>query len=35
MVLKVEELMQTYSSKTPDEKAEERMEKLGIIGGVD
>jgi fructose-1,6-bisphosphatase I len=35
MVLKIEELMQTYSSKTPDEKAEERMEKLGIIGGVD
>ncbi len=35
MVLKVEELMQTYSSKTPDEKAEARMEKLGIIGGVD
>jgi fructose-1,6-bisphosphatase I len=35
MVLKIEELMQTYSSKTPDEKAEARMEKLGIIGGVD
>ncbi len=35
MVLRIEELMQTYSSKTPDEKAEARMEKLGIIGGVD
>ncbi|MFZ4101173.1 MAG: class 1 fructose-bisphosphatase [Sphingobacterium thalpophilum] len=35
MVLKIEELMQTYSSKTPDEKAEARMEKLGIIGGID
>ncbi|MDP3469942.1 MAG: class 1 fructose-bisphosphatase [Daejeonella sp.] len=35
MVLKIEELMQTYSSKTPDEKAEATMEKLGIIGGLD
>ena len=35
MVLKIEELMQTYSSKKVDEKAEARMEKLGIIGGVD
>jgi len=35
MVLKVEELMRTFSSKTPDEKAEATMEKLGIIGGLD
>jgi fructose-1,6-bisphosphatase I len=35
MVLKVEELMQKYSSNTEHDKAETRMEKLGIIGGVD
>jgi fructose-1,6-bisphosphatase I len=35
MVLKVEELMQKYSSNTEQDKAETRMEKLGIIGGVD
>lgn len=35
MVLKVEELMRTYSSTDPDEKAEATMEKLGIIGGID
>jgi fructose-1,6-bisphosphatase I len=35
MVLKIEELMHTYSSKTPDENAEATMEKLGIVGGLD
>jgi fructose-1,6-bisphosphatase I len=35
MVLKVEELMQKYSPNTEHDKAETRMEKLGIIGGVD
>ena len=35
MVLKVEELMQKYSSNTEQDKAETRMEKLGIIDGVD
>jgi fructose-1,6-bisphosphatase I len=35
MVLKIEELMQTYSSKTSEQKAETTMEKLGIVGGLD
>ena len=35
MVLKAEELMQKYSPNTEQDKAETRMEKLGIIGGVD
>jgi fructose-1,6-bisphosphatase I len=35
MVLKIEELMQKYSPNTEHDKAETRMEKLGIIGGVD
>jgi fructose-1,6-bisphosphatase I len=35
MVLKVEELMQKYSPNTEHDKAETRMEKLGIIDGVD
>jgi fructose-1,6-bisphosphatase I len=35
MVLKIEELMQTYSSKTLEQKAETTMEKLGIVGGLD
>ena len=35
MVLKVEELMRQYSSLTPDEKAEIKLEKMRIIGGVD
>ena len=35
MVLKVEELMNTYSSKNPNEKAEAKMENMGIIGGLD
>lgn len=35
MVLKVEELMQEYSSQSPEQKAEARLENLGIVGGVD
>jgi fructose-1,6-bisphosphatase I len=35
MVLKIEELMQTYSSRTSEQNAETTMEKLGIVGGLD
>ena len=35
MVLKVEEMMQQYSALAPDEKAEKKLEKMGVIGGID
>ncbi len=35
MVLKAEELMQQYSALTPGEKAEKKLEGLGVIGGID
>lgn len=35
MVLKAEELMRQYSGLTPDEETEQKLEKLGIIGGID
>lgn len=35
MVLKAEELMRQYSGLTPGEEAEQKLEKLGIIGGID
>ncbi len=35
MVLKAEELMHQYSALTPGEKAEEKLEKMGVIGGID
>lgn len=35
MVLKAEELMNQYSALTPGEKAEEKLEKMGVIGGID
>lgn len=35
MVLKAEELMQQYSALTPDEKAEKKLEGMGVVGGID
>jgi len=35
MVLKAEEHMQQYSAMTPAEKAEKKLENLGVIGGID
>lgn len=35
MVLKVEELMREYYSLTPEEKTKKKLEKMGIIGGID
>ncbi len=35
MVLKAEELMRQYSALTPGEKAEEKLEKLGVVPGID
>lgn len=35
MVLKAEELMRQYSGLTPDEKAEQKLESMGVIGGID
>lgn len=35
MVLKAEELMQQYSSLTPGEKAVEKLERMGVVPGID
>ncbi len=35
MVLKAEEFMHEFSSERPEDKAEEVIEKLGIVGGLD
>ncbi|HEY1008747.1 MAG: class 1 fructose-bisphosphatase [Daejeonella sp.] len=35
MVLKAEEFMRQYSALTPDEKAEKKLEQMGVIGGID
>lgn len=35
MVLKAEELMRQYSALTPGEKAEQKLEGMGVIGGID
>ena len=35
MVLKAEELMHQYSPLTPDEKVEMKLERQGVIGGID
>jgi fructose-1,6-bisphosphatase I len=35
MVLKAEEFMREFSSLTPDEEADRKLEKLGVIGGID
>jgi len=35
MVLKAEELMQQYSALTPAEKVDQKLEELGVIGGID
>jgi fructose-1,6-bisphosphatase I len=35
MVMKAEELMRIYSASATDEKAEKKLEELGVIGGID
>ena len=35
MVMKAEELMRIYSASGTDEKAEKKLEELGVIGGID
>lgn len=35
MVLKAEELMREYSSRSSEQKADARLENMGIIGGID
>lgn len=35
MILKAEEFMQQYSGLTPDEKADKKLEQMGVIGGID